>query len=283
MTSVEIRLLSARAAPLVLAILTAACDEVRASPSEAGGPLERVSAVAAAPPPAVAAAPPSAVTAAPVKPLQGDPLRAIAQKQASLREAFSNARGDAARDAIRIEAARYIERALIDDVLPRWDGTPWAFEGTSKTPGQGSIACGYFVTTTLQEAGIHVERAKLAQQPSEDIIKSLVPASAIARFSDVPVEKFTAAVAARGDGLYVVGLDIHVGFLIVRGGEVLFHHSSYVDAAKVVREKAAISGPLVGSRYRVIGKLFTDDALIDAWLLGAPVATKTRAKARATR
>lgn len=267
MTAADSRPLAPRAAALFIAILTAACEEVRASPQAAAGVIERASAVAAAR----------------LMPAKIDPIGAIAQKQASLREAFSNAPSDAARGAIRKEAARYLERALIDDVLPRWDGTPWAFEGTSKTPGQGSIACGYFVTTTLQEAGLRVERAKLAQQPSEDIIKSLAPPSAIARFSDVPVDKFATAVAARGDGLYVVGLDLHVGFLIVRGGEVLFHHSSYVDTAKVVREEAATSGPLVGSRYRVIGKLFTDDALIDAWILGTPVATKTRVKAKTTR
>lgn len=96
------------------------------------------------------------------------------------------------------------------------------------------------------------------------------------RFSDVPVEKFTAAVAAKGDGLYVVGLDNHVGFLIVRSGEVLFHHSSYVGSVTVVREKAVESPPLVQSRYRVVGKLFTEDALVEAWIRGTPVPTKVR-------
>jgi hypothetical protein len=163
-------------------------------------------------------------------------------------------------------------------VLPRWDGTPWEFSGTSRVPGEGSIACGYFVSTTLQEAGLRVERARLAQQPSEDIIKTLAPPEAIARFSNAPIEKFVAAVASRGDGLYVVGLDIHVGFLIVRGGQVFFHHASYVGPAKVVRERASESSPLVDSKYRVIGKLFTDDSLIDAWLRGSPVGTKVRAR-----
>lgn len=207
-----------------------------------------------------------------------DPLAKIAVRRASFREALSSAQGDAARRAVVRQAARYLEEVLIDVVLPRWNGTPWAFSGTSTTPRTGSIACGYFVTTTLEEAGLHVERRRLAQQAAEDIITTLAPAEAIARFSNVSVEKFTAAVRARGEGLYVVGLDNHVGFLIVRTGKVLFHHSSYVDPAVVVREEATVSSPLAQSRYRVIGKLFTDDALVEAWIRGTPVLTKVRAQ-----
>jgi hypothetical protein len=203
-------------------------------------------------------------------------LGEIAARRASFREALLAAQSDPARHAVLKEAARYLEGAFVDAVLPRWDGTPWSFSGTSTTPRTGSIACGYFVSTTLEEAGLHVERRKLAQQPAEDILRTLAPPDTIARFSDVPIEKFEAAVAARGEGLYVVGLDNHVGFLIVRGGEVFFHHSSYVGPGAVVRERAAASSPLAQSRYRVIGKLFTDEALIEAWIRGTPVPTRVR-------
>jgi hypothetical protein len=248
-------------------VVACACQEVRADPPRAiAGEIKPQA--------------PAAATSTPARPSDADVLRAIADARSSLHDALEGARTDAARRAVRRRAAAFLERSLIDTVLPRWNGTAWDFSGTSITPGQGSIACGYFVSTTLGEAGLRVERARLAQQPSEDIIKTLVPDAAIARFSDVPVEKFAAAVASRGDGLYVVGLDIHVGFLIVNGGDVLFHHASYVGPAKVVREKAIESSPLVDSRYRVIGKLFTDDALIDAWLSGKPIPTKMRASRR---
>jgi hypothetical protein len=205
-----------------------------------------------------------------------DALGEIAARRMSFRRALLSARSDAGRREVLREAALYLEGALVDAVLPRWDGTPWSFSGTSKTPGAGSIACGYFVSTTLEEAGLRVERARLAQQAAEDIIKTLAPLEAITRFSDVPMEKFQAAVAARGDGLYVVGLDVHVGYLIVRSGRVLFHHSSYVGPTTVVREEAAASSPLTQSRYRVVGKLFTDDRLIDAWIRDTPIPTKVR-------
>lgn len=205
-----------------------------------------------------------------------DALAEIAARRARYRDALSSAQTDAARRGVVREAARYLEEVLIDVVLPRWDGTPWSFSGTSTTPRTGSIACGYFVSTTLKEAGLRVERARLAQQAAEDIIRTLAPPEAILRFSDVPVEKFTAAVATRGEGLYVVGLDNHVGFLIARSGKVLFHHSSYVGSTAVVREDAATSSPLAESRYRVIGKLFTVDDLVEAWIQGTPIPTKVR-------
>lgn len=207
-----------------------------------------------------------------------DPLAEIAARRASFHEGLSSAQSDAARHGVVREAAHYLEEALIDVVLPRWDGTPWAFSGTSTTPRTGSIACGYFVTTALEEAGLRVERRRLAQQASEIIVTSLVPPEAIERFSNVPVEDFTARVAKKGRGLYVVGLDNHVGFLIVRSGKVLFHHSSYVGPIAVVREEATASSPLRDSKYRVVGKLFTDDALVEAWIRGAPVPTKARAQ-----
>lgn len=44
----------------------------------------------------------------------------------------------------------------------------------------------------------------------------------------------------------------------------------------VVREEAATSSPLSQSRYRVVGKLFTDDSLIEAWIQDTPIPTKVR-------
>src|ERR1700741_5295000 len=56
---------------------------------------------------------------------------------------------------------------LRDSLLPCWYGTPWGFYGTTEEPGQGTIACGYFVTTVLRDAGCSLQRIKLAQYPSE--------------------------------------------------------------------------------------------------------------------
>ena len=255
-----------RALPVVVlpfaVLAVAACQEAHPAP-RAG--------CAAEPP-----APTGGAHAPAPEPVGTDALGKIGLRRASFREDLAAAQGDGPRHVVVREAAHYLEGVLINVVLPRWNGTPWSFSGTSTTPGTGTIACGYFVSTTLEEAGLRVERRRLAQQAAEDIILTLAPPGAVSRFSDVPVEKFGAAVAAKGDGLYVVGLDNHVGFLIVRSGEVLFHHSSYVGSTAVVREKAVESPPLVQSRYRVVGKLFTEDTLVEAWIRGTPVPTRVR-------
>ena len=62
------------------------------------------------------------------------------------------------------EARTVLTRSIYNDLLPAWYGTPWDFNGTSEVPQQGKIACGYFVSTILRDAGWKVERVRLAQQ-----------------------------------------------------------------------------------------------------------------------
>ena len=170
-------------------------------------------------------------------------------------------------------AREYALSAVLDQLLPRWNGTRWSFNGTAKRPGEGSIACGVFVSTILGEAGFRVQRLALARQPSEFIIETLVQRSRIKRFSNVPVERFVEQVRASGPGLYLVGLDCHVGFLVNRGDGLLFVHSSYVYPWTVICEDASHSRPLVVSKYRVVGKLL-DDAMMRKWLDGSTFETK---------
>lgn len=175
-------------------------------------------------------------------------------------------------------AAAALTRLVSERILPAWSGTPWSFSGTAVAPGERPIACGYFVATALEHAGLRVERRSLARQAAEDIIVSLVPPERIIRFRKASVGEFLAAVSAAGDGVYLVGLDYHIGFLLVRGGRVDFHHSSRV-AGEVVREPAIVSAALATSSYRVVGRLF-DRGLARAWLAGDAIPTRTRAIAR---
>ena len=217
------------------------------------------------------AAPPTGKPAAPVE--YDRMVAALSHERAALAGEWRAAAGDqAARAAVRERAARLLLRHLRDQLLPAWNGTPWAFSGTAAGPGSRPIACGYFVSTTLSHAGLAVDRRQLAQQAAEDIILTLVPASRVARFKRMPLDTFVAAVARRGDGLYLVGLDYHVGFLVVERGQVYFHHSSNVSGA-VVREPAITSAALARSSYRVVGKML-DPALVEAWLEGRQIQTR---------
>jgi len=168
-------------------------------------------------------------------------------------------------------ARRLLVATLRDDLLPAWNGTPWAMNGTSQVPHEGSIACGYFVSTTLLHAGFHVERVRMGQQASEYITRSLVTIEPIWASSDQPIDAFVAKLRKRGDGIYLVGLDNHVGFVIVDGEDTWFHHSGPGEEG-VRREPALTASFLSTSRYRQAAKLF-DDALVETWLRGAAIPT----------
>jgi hypothetical protein len=114
----------------------------------------------------------------------------------------------------------------------------------------------------------------LARQASENIILSLTTNFFVRRFRRVAIEDFVSAVKNSGPGIYIVGLDIHVGFIVNTGDEVYFIHSSYVEPYAVVSEKAIESRILASSNYRVLGNVFADDLLISNWLAGKAIPTR---------
>ena len=84
----------------------------------------------------------------------------------------------------------------------------------TRTPGEGEIACGTFVVFTLQDMGFQIP-TRMAQQPSENIIKNVIGTTTIKRFSNhAPMEDVIAWIQQEGEGIFLVGLDIHVGFII---------------------------------------------------------------------
>ena len=193
-------------------------------------------------------------------------LKIITVKRLSLADEYKKATSAAARKEVIGRASTVFVASIDEDIFPAWYGTDWDFYGTTETPGTGKIACGYLVSTVLRDAGVRVNRVTLAQQASENIIKSLTTEPFINRYRNVSLEKFTEEIKKLGAGLYVVGLDFHVGFLYHDGAEVYFIHSSYVEPSETIREKAASSPVLEATKYRVVGKISDDDALILKWL-----------------
>ena len=144
--------------------------------------------------------------------------------------------------------------AKLAAIHEEWMGTAWAFSGISRTPGEGSIACGYFVTTTLEQAGVELERVRLAQAASETMILAIAPKESIQRYSNASLDSFLNGVRKQGEGYYIVGLDNHTGFLKVEpNGNVMFVHSG--PGRGVVSEKPTDAPELANSRYRVTGKI----------------------------
>jgi hypothetical protein len=200
----------------------------------------------------------------------------IDAERGALASEFQQANTQSKKNEILDRARKVVTRSVVEDLFPHWYGTDWDFSGVTETPNQGKIACGYFVSTLLRDAGWKIERVRLAQQASENIILSLTSEPYVKRFRLIPIEDFAKAVKEWGEGLYVVGLDIHTGFIVNSGGEIYFIHSSYVEPYEVVRERAIDSRILSSSRYRVIGKLSADDQLISKWLLKSAIPTRTR-------
>ena len=181
------------------------------------------------------------------------------------------ARHRAARNEAERAAAERDARELLETALPAmmrcWLGTPWDFNGTASTPGGGKIACGYFVSTVLMDAGFKVDRYQLAQQPSGNILRTFLAKDDCSLTVGQPYDAFCSATAARDPGVYLTGLDTHVAFIVIDGGgEFRFIHSSGSKPWRVVDESPEEAGVLRQSRWRMLGNLTADRETIRRWL-----------------
>lgn len=151
-------------------------------------------------------------------------------------------------------------------LAPAWYGTPWDFNGTSEIPQEGAIACGYFVTTILRDAGYPIQRVKLAQCASEQMIRQLTTQRAY--YNQVSFEAFIHAMLLKGKSLSIIGLDNHTGFLYGDGKKLWFIHSSFVGTGRVCSEDASQCRILKGSAYKVVGFISQDAQFIKRWMAG---------------
>lgn len=140
-------------------------------------------------------------------------------------------------------------------ILPFWLGTRYSYYGNTTIPGEGKIACGYFVTTVLEDLGKPINRSELAQMPSEQMIKELAEKTKIQRFSGVRMNQFIEGIRDEGRGLYVLGLDTHTGFILYDSTGIWFIHASGSFPFCVVKQKINEAKVVIKSRYRVLGKL----------------------------
>jgi len=184
----------------------------------------------------------------------------------ALKKRYQASRSNKEKDAVLNEAREQVLEVITNSVFPAWYGTIWAYSGMTTQPREGFIACGYFVTTVLKQTGLSINRVKLAQAASETMINAINNKRHMKRFRKVALPKFVNAVKELGAGLFIVGLDNHTGFLFYDEKVVYFIHSSYQFPFSVLKEKALESQILQDSKYRVIGKLFNDNAAMRRWL-----------------
>jgi hypothetical protein len=165
---------------------------------------------------------------------------------------------------ILAKAEKLFTNALLDNIIDAWYGTPWEFYGTTEIPNEGTIACGYFVTTVLRDAGVKLDRVHLAEIESETMIRTLIDKKYITRYRNIYWRDFLESVKKAGDGLYMIGLDYHTGFLLCKDGKVYFINSNIPG---VMKENAESAYMLCVSNYRVTGRLTNNPEFIKKWLL----------------
>ncbi|MCU0447797.1 MAG: hypothetical protein MUE85_23105 [Microscillaceae bacterium] len=173
---------------------------------------------------------------------------------------------EANRSKIREEARQYLFRSIIDDIIPYWLQTEWDFNGTTETPRKGQIACGYFVTTVLKHAGIELDKYYLSRASSATLIKHLCQPQHITTIRENDYTKFLAHLQTQPDGIYIVGLDTHVGLIEKSDKNLFFIHSRKPRSAGVIKEKVLDSKTLKKSKIYVVGNLLDNESIIKNWL-----------------
>lgn len=178
-------------------------------------------------------------------------LKQVAIKRGKLKNAPTN------------KAGNYLFSIFNNDIPHYWTGTPWDFNGTTRIPGQGNIACGYFVTNTLSDIGFNIQRVKLAQQASSYMIKTLcVNVKTISGF-----QQFKNYINTQpANSIFIIGLDFHTGFILKDDKQSYFLHSNYINRQGVIKETMDNSKALANSKVFVVGGLSQNKALLQNWV-----------------
>lgn len=95
------------------------------------------------------------------------------------------------------------ENYLLNKIIPHWYGTEWDFNGYTSIPNQGVIACGYFVSTTLEHIGIVINRYHLAQQAGLNEAKTLAIIDSN-YFTVYGIDNLQTKMESYADGIYFV-------------------------------------------------------------------------------
>ncbi|MBU0487354.1 MAG: hypothetical protein KKD31_05305 [Bacteroidetes bacterium] len=184
----------------------------------------------------------------------------------SLKREFDRCTSDSARNEMLHISGKMLEVELVNNIFPYWYGTGWEFSGYTDTPGKGTIACGYFVSTTLKHAGFNLNRYKLAQQSPEYEAYTFCISDTVQVFDSLsPRQLKDYFLENMREGLYFVGLDFHVGFLLLRNDELFFIHSNYLNSMGPVIEIAEFASVFPSFRY-YIAQITTNKPFIKKWL-----------------
>ena len=161
-------------------------------------------------------------------------------------------------------SVNFTER-LLNDIVPYWYGTVWAFEGHTAKPNDGEIACGYFVSTTLRDMGLQLNRYDLAKKAGAHEAQSIaIDQNNLSIYKNIDYTNQPSFLEDLSEGLYFVGLDNHVGYIYKKGLQTYFLHSNYVDGHVMIEYTQTSSAFLSGVYY--VTKITHNTALMKSWL-----------------
>ena len=157
---------------------------------------------------------------------------------------------------------------LVDKIIPHWYGTPWSFGGHTTIPNEGKIACGYFISTTLRDMGIKLNRFTLAQKSPIDEAKMISCGAVISQVTqDTPEKAIEEIDSLTKEGLYFIGFDEgHVGYLLKRDGALFLIHSNYFSPVSVCMESLKESRVFKKFTKFHIVAISHNDTLLQRWL-----------------
>ena len=170
------------------------------------------------------------------------------------------------------KSRKQVTQYLVEDIFNHWYTTKWSFEGYTEIPKQGTIACGYFVSTTLRDVGFKLNRFKLAQKSPEEEAKSIACGTTIEKLQNISKQELKNYFLKKQDGLYFIGLDFHVGYIYKDKSEIYFIHSNYIDNKGVMKETLESSKAIMSTNY-YIANITYNDVLIKKWILNETIAT----------
>lgn len=167
--------------------------------------------------------------------------------------------------------ARVMLELIMPEMMRCWLGTGYDFNGVAERPGEGKIACGYYVSTLIRDAGFKVNRYTLAQQASQNILRTFTEKENCLLRVGEKYASYVDWVETLEPGIYIIGLDTHVGFVVIEKDGMKFLHSSGIDKAGVVEELRDEALAIKWSNWRMLGHFTTDPNVIRIWLAGENV------------
>lgn len=125
---------------------------------------------------------------------------------------------------------------LYQKLIPYWMGTPWSFDGHPELPGKQPVACSYFVSTTLRDVGVPINRYKMAQMGPMEEAQLLSGGQPVITLTFTAKEDGITQLQSKiPEGIHFIGFGtIHVGFLYRKGDQMAFIHSYYKNNVGVV-------------------------------------------------